>query len=133
MKKKKNKILNIFLTVFILVDMIHYFLFRFNPKYSNITEAFYESDFTTFAKWILCFLSIMIFSSSEKNKNAYYLLIVVSLLMILLSVINGPLFYFQLWYSSISLTILLVVGMYFLCYGIKNIFNRSLDGSSMSE
>ncbi len=120
----KIKTLNIIIIIFLIVDVLHYFVVRMNPQYSNITEAFYESNKTTFIKWGLCLLSILGLSLLEKQKTAFYLIIIASIGMIWLFIVDGPLNHLLLWYSAISLWILGILGIYLLYLSGKKILAK---------
>lgn len=120
---KKNKAMGIIVIIFLIVDVLHYFIIRMNPEYSNITEAFYESNQTTFIKWALYILSIigLIF---KKQKTASYLVVIASIGMIWLFIVDGPLNHLLLWYSTISLWILGILGVYLLYLSGKKVLNK---------
>ncbi len=119
----KIKIINITIIIFLIIDVLHYFTTRMNPEYSDITEAFYESNQTTFIKWVLCLLSIIGLFLLKKQKLISYLLAIVSIGMIWLSITDGPLNYLLLWYSAISLSILGIIGTYLLYLSSRKILN----------
>ncbi|MCK0115028.1 MULTISPECIES: hypothetical protein [Gelidibacter] len=121
---RKNKVIYIIIIIFLLVDVLHYFAIRMNPEYSNITEAFYENSQTTFIKWGLCLLSVIGLFFLEKQKIASYLLMIVSIGMIWLFIVDGPLNHLLLWYSTISLWILGILGVYLLYLSGKKILNK---------
>lgn len=120
----KIKTLNIIIIIFLIVDVLHYFTIRMNPKYSNITEAFYESSQTTFIKWVLCLLAIIVLLLVKKQKIASYLLIIAGIGMIWLFIVDGPLNRLLLWYSTISLWILGILGIYLLYLSGKKILTK---------
>ncbi len=120
----KIKALNIIIIIYLIVDVLHYFTIRINPEYSNITEAFYESNQTTFIKWGLCLLSVIGLFLLEKQKATSYVLIIASISMIWLFIVDGPLNHLLLWYSTISLWILGVLGVYLLYLSGKKILNK---------
>lgn len=121
---RKNKAIYIIIIIFLIVDVLHYFAIRMNPEYSNITEAFYENNQTTFIKWGLCLLSVIGLFLLEKQKTASYLLMIVSIGMIWLFIVDGPLNHLLLWYSTISLWILGILGVYLLYLSGKKILNK---------
>lgn len=121
---RKNKVIYIIIIIFLIVDVLHYFAIRMNPEYSNITEAFYENNQTTFIKWGLCLLSVIGLFFLEKQKIASYLLMIVSIGMIWLFIVDGPLNHLLLWYSTISLWILGILGVYLLYLSGKKILNK---------
>lgn len=120
----KSKTISIIIMIFLIIDVLHYFTMRMNPEYSNITEAFYESNQTTFIKWALCLLSIIGLHFLKKQKVVPYFLVVVSIGMIWVCIVYGPLNYLLLWYSEISLSILGILGIYLLYLSGKEILNK---------
>ncbi|WP_103864413.1 hypothetical protein [Aquimarina sp. I32.4] len=121
----KSKAINIIIIIFLIVDVLHYFTMRMNPEYSNITEAFYESNQTTFIKWMLCLLSIIGLFFLKKQKEASYLLAIVSIAMVWVCIVDGPLNHLLLWYSEVSLSILGIFGIYLLYLSGNKILNKN--------
>lgn len=120
---KTNKILLYGLIIFIAIDLIHYFLIRMN--HVLITESYYESKEITFIKLLLCVLALLGLVFSNKNKASSYLTLVASFGMIYLFLFKGPLHYFFLWYSTISLWVLFFLGLYLLYTSIREIRNNN--------
>ena len=118
----KIRILNIVLVVFLIIDVLHFFLYRFNNVKSDLMEGVHEISRTTFIKWGLCLLGIVGLLFFKKQKIASYLLAVVSIGMIWLFIVDGPLSHLLLWYSTISLWILGVLGVYLLFFSGKKVF-----------
>lgn len=81
MKKIKNKdyiliLQGIIYVLYLLIDVIHYFRFRIHPKYPVYTEAFYESHYLTFVKWLLL-ISILIglYLDNKGIKHSFYVIV----------------------------------------------------------
>ena len=121
---KKAKLLALIFGIFFVVDVIHYFLLRMNPKYPDITEAFYETNQTTFIKWGLCALGIIGLMLVRNSKAGFYLLILISIVMIWLFITAGPLNHLLLWYSAVSLWILGILGVYLFFLSSKKILHK---------
>ncbi|MFC5047425.1 hypothetical protein ACFSTE_07145 [Aquimarina hainanensis] len=120
----KTRLINIIIIVFLFIDIVHFFIERMNPEYSDITEAFYESNRTTFIKWGLCLLGLLGLFMLKKQKTAQYLLAIVSIGMMWLSITDGPLNHLLLWYSAISLSILGFLGIYLMYFSGRKILNK---------
>lgn len=118
---KTNKIISYTLISYIIIDLIHYFLIRNNyglvETETNdffLTESYYESKEITFIKLTLCVMALLGLVFSNKNKKFNYLILLSSLGMIYLVIFRGPLYYFFLWYSKISLWFLFFLGLFLI-------------------
>lgn len=120
----KIKILNIILVIFLIVDVLHFFIYRFNSVKSNLMEGVHEISRTTFIKWGLCLLAIVALLLVKKQKTASYLLIITGIGMIWLFIVDGPLNHLLLLYSSVSLWVLGIIGAYLLYLGGKKILTK---------
>lgn len=126
---KINKMISYALISYIIIDLIHFFLIRndyilVETNDFFLTESYYESKEITFIKLILCLMALLGIVFSTKNKKFNYLILLSSLGMIYLVLFRGPLYYFFLWYSIISLWILFFLGLYLLYRSIKEIRNK---------
>jgi hypothetical protein len=120
----KIKILNIVLVIFLIVDVLHFFIYRFNSVKSNLMEGAHEISRTTFIKWGLCLLAIIALLFVKKQKTASYLLVITGIGMIWLFIVDGPLNHILLLYSSVSLWTLGIIGAYLLYLGGKKILTK---------
>ena len=121
----RKKIKSNIIILFLIVDVIHYFFIRMIPQYSNITESFYESNVTTFVKWVLSLLAIIGLHFYKKQKLAAYLLFLISIGMIWLCIVHGPLNHLLLLYSEVSLWIIGVFGVYILFLSGKEMATKN--------
>jgi len=123
----KIKVLNIVLVIYLIVDVLHFFIYRYNSVKTNLMEGMHEISRTTFIKWGICLLSIIGLLLFKKQKIAPYLLVITSIVMIWLFIVDGPLNHLLLWYSTISLWVLGIVGIYLLFISGKKILGRGLN------
>ena len=59
MRKSKNPTINllaILIVIYLVIDIVHFFLYRKKPVYMEFAEAIYEDVFISFLKWILCII-----------------------------------------------------------------------------
>ena len=116
---KTNKIISYTLISYIIIDLLHLFIFR--QKETNgdglkslLTESYHENIEITFIKLLLCVLALLGLFFSNKNKFFNSLTFLASLGMIYLFLFKGPLNYFFKWYSIISLWVLFFLGLYLI-------------------
>lgn len=126
-KMKKIKLINAFIFIYIMVDILHFFIFRLNTNI-EISEAYYESNEMTYIKIGLCLLSLLGLFLIKKSRYANYLILLSSIGMILLFWTDGPLRHLLQWYSAISIWVLFFLGIYLLFLSLKHVTN---NGKSM--
>ena len=95
--KKNNRIalvVGILALTYLVVDTFHFFLFRINPVYPTLTEAFYESIIISTIKWFLCLAILTGFILDKKDRRlSFYLMFIPAIGIALLFILKGQLNY----------------------------------------
>lgn len=124
--KKKIKIISLIIFCLLLIDILHYFVVRINPEYSDYSESFYESDNMTYIKWGLLLVSLIGLRFLRRTNIALFLIGLSGMGMVVFFFIDGPLSHFLKTYSSVYFWILLIGGVYLFWFFIKNLRNKTL-------
>lgn len=98
MEMKRNNIVallaGVFVLVYLVVDVFHFFIYRIDPVYPTFTEAFYESIAISLIKWIFCVFILVGYLLDKKNMyQSFYLMFLPAIGIILLFVLKGQLPY----------------------------------------
>lgn len=125
--KKNNWIaltIGILTTIYLIVDIIHFILFRINPIYPTITEAYYESIIISIIKWAFCVIILIGFVLDKKDTGySFYLMFIpaigISLLFILKGQLNNLIRGSIVFKVGLLEIIMLLVFIYALLYQIK--------------
>lgn len=92
-----NKItltVGIAISIYLVVDVFHFFVYRIIPTYPTLTEAFYESTIISVTKWLLCITTLIGIFLERKNKSISFSLLIVSAIGILaLFILKGQLYH----------------------------------------
>ena len=80
MKINKEDRLNILLVsifaVYLIVDVVHFLMFRLDPEYFPLMSGFYENHVLSFIKWGLCLLIIIsIYLDRNSRKISFYFIL----------------------------------------------------------
>jgi hypothetical protein len=96
MKKNSVTVLlaSVFVFVYLIVDIFHFFIYRIKPVYPTFTEAFYESIIVSLVKWAFCIIILVGYFLDKRNKSlSFYLFFVSAIGITLLYVLKGQLMY----------------------------------------
>lgn len=95
--KRNNQIallIEIIASIYLIVDIVHFLMFRIDPIYPTLTEAFYESTIISAIKWFLC---VVILTGSildrKDKKTSFYLMFIPAIGIALLFILKGQLNY----------------------------------------
>lgn len=95
--KKNNRIaliIGIIAFIYLIVDIVHFLMFRINPIYPTLTEAFYESTIISAIKWFLCVVILAGFFLDKKDKMpSFYLIFIPAIGIAVLFILKGQLNY----------------------------------------
>lgn len=116
----KNKILERIILFLIIIDIIHYLVFRLNYKVSG--ELYYEVDEVSYIKWGLMLFATIGLIYSKKNKYFNYLTLISCIGIVLLFVYKGPLVYFLLWYNAIYFWVIFILSLYLFILSLRRLF-----------
>ncbi len=85
---------SISIIVYLVIDIIHFFIFRINPLYPSFTEAFYESHFISYIKWVLSVIILISLRFDSKGwRHSFYSMFISSIGIILLFILKGQLMF----------------------------------------
>jgi len=95
---KKNKVIallaSVFVLVYLIVDVLHFFTYRIDPVYPTFTEAFYESIIVSLVKWGFCIIILVGYFLDKRNRKlSFYFLFVSAIGIALLFILKGQLMY----------------------------------------
>ncbi|WLD24530.1 hypothetical protein NU10_03775 [Flavobacterium dauae] len=112
--------------LFIFIDIIHYFLFRkdYEHPIGVFMEALYETSVVTLIKLILVFISAGLFTLERKKGKSAGITILINILgmiMVFFSIKEGALRHILFLYSSISLWILFIMGVFQISWSVKKL------------
>lgn len=86
--------IGILAAIYLVVDILHFFMFRTNPVYPTLTEAYYESIIISIIKWVLYISILAGFVLDKKDKRlSFYLMFIPAIGFALLFVLKGQLNY----------------------------------------
>ena len=117
----KIALLTVVLTLMYLVfDIFHFFVYRINPVYPTLTEAFYESTIISTIKWFFCIIVLAGFFLDNKNKRlSFYLIFIPPIGAVLLFLLKGQLSYlirgsivFKIGFLEITMLLALFYSMH---------------------
>lgn len=119
-----------FYCLYIFIDIIHYFLFRkgYEHPVGVFMEALYEISEVTLIKLILVFISTGLFileRKKGKNKWIFFWVNILGITMIFFSIKEGALRHILFFYSSISLWILFLMGVFQIVWSIKQLKRKN--------
>jgi hypothetical protein len=93
MKKISNWIVvfSIILIIsYLIIDILHFVLYRVSPNYPTFTEAFFESTIISIIKWILSiFILIGVLLDKKSRKISFYIISTSTIGIILLFFLKG--------------------------------------------
>ncbi len=126
MKMKRNNIVawlvGVFVLIYLVVDVFHFFIYRINPVYPAFTEAFYESIAISLIKWAFCVIILIGFLLDKKNRClSFYLMFLPTIGIILLFILKGQFPYLIRGSVVFNTGLLELLALLIFVYSIINI------------
>lgn len=93
-KNRISKCIGIIALLYLVVDVFHYYIYRFGYVDNILVSAYYESKIISFLKWSLCISIIVghIFDKKEKQIS-FYLMLIPAIGILILFILKGQFIY----------------------------------------